>query len=91
MDMDYETIDRAASRAVLMCIRNGTRLYVADNASETATDILGRAKVYRDRTDAALQGLRLSKEFGFTFEPECLIVAEAEDCGNGHPDTWEPV
>jgi hypothetical protein len=52
--MDYEAIDRAASRAVVrLCYSDGRApLFLADNASETATDIPANAKRFRDISSA---------------------------------------
>jgi hypothetical protein len=52
--MDYEAIDRAASRAIIRIAYTDGRkpLYIADNAAETATDIPANVKRFRDVTDA---------------------------------------
>lgn len=54
---------------------NGTRFYIADNESETATDILARAKRFRwaDEADAAAK--RAEKEIA-SFGWASVRVAE---------------
>jgi hypothetical protein len=47
MVMDFEAIDREMSCWVVTNLRDGTRFYIADNESETATDIWSRAKRFR--------------------------------------------
>jgi hypothetical protein len=51
--MDFEAIDRAASRAVVEIRHpNGGLMWLADNEAETATDIPANAKRFNRLADA---------------------------------------
>lgn len=52
--MDYDAIDRAMSRAVVRLTHKatGAKMYLSDNASETATDIPQNVKRFRSLADA---------------------------------------
>ena len=63
--MDYAATDRAMSRYVVRLERAGQTfpMWIADNQSESATDIPERRKIYRDATDARMSIFRLCDEW----------------------------
>lgn len=67
--MDYEAIDREMSRWLVSCEKNGTRFYLTDEG--TASDILSRARRYRDiaAAEVSADGARLERAWsGFDWQ-----------------------
>lgn len=72
--MDYDAMDRAASRYVLVAWRNGSPMYgpLYLGVHGTTTDRADRALVFRDGTDATLRALQERKDEawgGIEFRP----------------------
>lgn len=73
--MNYESIDRDMSCWVLWSRRAGTLLYISDNASETATDILANARRYRWRDQAEAVAIEMGRQFGWPWKPASVPAA----------------
>ena len=63
--MDYEAFDRGAIQYIVTAIHNGVRLYVSEEIGYT--DILDRAKRYRDGYYAVKAAKEEEKTLGCAF------------------------
>lgn len=77
--MDYDAIDRWASRHVVSCVKHATRFFLT--AEGLATDREERARRYSDSTDATIAARDAREEYawcGFEWEPYPAIGLREE-------------
>lgn len=66
---DYEALDQSAIEYLVTCELRGTRFYLSDNAPiNSATDILGNARRFRDIDGAATMAHVLGRDAAYTGE-----------------------